>query len=150
MQESNSGRIAFGLVAILCLVGCRSNLPPIPTDPPDYGGQVSGRDFRSGTGSFGQLSMLRLIPDRGRSNTPVGFARIDSATTFIFNKRTGIDSTKLALPGLQWAHVRVWFNAGPTSKTVDEVWGNARLVVVDSAGVRPGTTNPMRTSKDSL
>jgi hypothetical protein len=149
MRKSNN-LIPFSLVALLCLLGCRSKLAPIPTSPPDYGGQVSGRDFRSGTGAFGQLSMLRLIPERERNSAPIGFARIDSATTFIFNKRSGIDSTKLALPGLQWAHVRVWFNAGPTSRTADEIWGNARLIIVDSAGVRPATTSSVRTIKDSL
>ena len=82
--------------------------------------------------------MLRLIPAHAMTDFPIGFARIDSTTRFIFNKRAGIDSTKLAIPGLQWAYVRVWFSAGPTSKTADEIWGNARLVLVDSAGVRPG------------
>jgi hypothetical protein len=149
MEHSNNVRSSFAFVAFICLGSCRSQLPAIPASPPDYRGQVSGRDFKSGTGSLGELSMLRLIHNNGSSGAPIGFARIDSATTFIFHKPTGIDSTRLGLPGLQWAHVRVWFRAGPTSRTPDEIWGNAQLVVVDSAGVRPVATNSVRTTTDS-
>lgn len=150
MRNSNCERTRFALFALICLLGCRSNMLSLPPDPPNYRGQAAGRDLRSGTGSLGELSMLRLVPGSGTSKTPTGFVRIDSATRFIFNKRAGIDSTELALPGLQWAQARVWFNVGPTSKTAEEIWGNARLVVVDSAGVRPTTTSPVRISADSL
>lgn len=125
------------MLALICVASCRSNLPDLPASPPDYRGQISGKGFQSGTSGMGELTMLRLVPAPGTNEIPSGFARIGGSTKFIFSKRARIDSTQVGLPGLNWAHVRVWYDVAPTSKTPLEIWGNAKLIVVDSAGRRP-------------
>lgn len=140
MRHLNTTSRTATLLALICVASCRPNLPQLPTTPPNYRGQISGKDFQSGTSGLGELTMLRLVPAPGTNEIPSGFARIDGSTKFIFRKQARIDSTQIGLPGLNWAHVRVWYHVAPTSRTPSEIWGNAQLVVVDSAGKRPLTS----------
>ena len=137
MQHANTRRRMIAVVTIALFTSCRPTPSEVPATPPSYGGQVSGTGFQSGTSGLGELTLLRLSAAPGTAEIPLGFARIDGSTKFIFNRRPRIDSTQVGLPGLQWAHVRVWYRGAPTSRTSSEIWGNAQLVVVDSAGRRP-------------
>lgn len=104
---------------------------------PDYEGRVLGPSFESGAPGFGELTLLRIIGS-SPSAPPLGFARIDGSTRFVLAKASGVDSTQTGLPGLQRSYVRVWYRGVPTSRTTNEIWGNAAIVRVDSsASKRP-------------
>ena len=136
-------RIATGtqlhtaLALILISVACRQQPNSLPQTPPHYRGQISGQSFDNGSSGRGQLTLLRLVPEPGAHEVPAGFARIDGSTKFVSAKGVRIDWNEQGLPELRWAHVRVWFHAGPTSLTAAEAWGNAQLVVIDSTGTQP-------------
>ena len=130
-------QITLALLASGFVLSCRPQAKGLPTAPPHYHGQISGWDFDSSSSGVGGLSTIRMVAAPGTSEVPSGFARIDGSTRFITAARARIDWTQIGLSDLRWAHVRVWYNGAPTSATTTEVWGNARLIVVDSAGIRP-------------
>lgn len=125
------------LLALVIAVSCRPKSSDMQTTPPNYQGQISGLSFDISSSGVGELSMLRLIAAPGTDEIPSGFARIDGSTKFITSERARNRWTEIGLPDLRWAHVRVWYHTAPTSVTSTEIWGNARLVMVDSAGTKP-------------
>lgn len=73
---------------------------------------------------------------------PEANVRVDSSTTFAVVTARKIEWDRV--PQLRGAYVRIWLRGAPTSITSTELWGNARLVVVDSfsaeaAEARPGS-----------
>lgn len=137
MQLHNMMRSATVLLVLITAVSCRPKSNDVPATPPNYQGQISGQNFDTRSSGVGELSMLRLIAAHGTDEIPSGFARIDGSTKFVSSERARIRWTEIGLPDLRWAHVRVWYHMAPTSVTATEIWGNARLVMVDSAGTKP-------------
>jgi hypothetical protein len=124
--------VAFGGVAVLTATACHASLTPIPADSPSFRGRVAGFQLESASTGPGGLRLLRMRSDGSTSGGPEsGYARVDERTQFVTGLGAFVDWNRTGLRDLVGASVRVWYHGRPTSETPTEVWGDARLIVVD-------------------
>lgn len=139
------GRAAAASLIALGAAACHGRVPVLPVGEPYYEGVVEGTSFAVESRTLSHLTRISL---RGRMvnypGAPRGYFRIDSATKFVVATERGLRWEIAGVPGLMGGRARIWFRTDrPTSLTGDEVWANARLVVIDSvAEVRDRTVVP--------
>lgn len=126
---------AWALVAIV-VAGCHHGDPVLPVGVPYFEGIVQGSSFTIESKALSHLTRISL---RGRMRNypgaPSGYFRIGTTTRFVVATERGLRWETAGVPGLMGSRARIWFrNDRPTSLTGDEVWADARLVVIDSVG----------------
>lgn len=127
------------LVVPLLLAACQRNGVQLTRGAPYYEGFVRGSGFALTSPALAHLTRVDLRGAmHGAPEAPEGYFRIDSTTRFVTATPQGLRWERWGVPGLMGARARVWLrNDRPTSLTAAEVWGDARLVVIDSAASAP-------------
>jgi hypothetical protein len=134
--EGRAGRISKVLLLGCLVVACRPRSVR-SNDDPAYVGQVISASFNVSSTGPGGLERL-YVRSRTPGQPPVAMIRIDSTTRFAVRRPTGTASTPAGYyENLRLSHIRVWLKGPPTSLTAEEMWGNGRLILIDSLGVAP-------------
>lgn len=121
------------LIACTGLLSCRSHVNQLPEIPPAFIGRVALRSFSTDSGGPSGLLLMNVESASLNTSQPSeAYFRIDMKTTFVVAKHDSLMWLTVGLPQLSRAYVRVWLSGEPTSKTTHEIWGRARIVVVDS------------------
>jgi hypothetical protein len=128
-------------ILTLALTSCRHPLRAIPPAPPDYSGWVISRSFARDSAQLSGMYRFAVAGSgrSGATDVPEAHIRTDSATEFASTVHGGIDWRITGLPEFGRSFVRIWLRGNPTSLTATELWGQARLVVVDSVKPAPKT-----------